>query len=165
MSRAGGGRSGGKGGLIVGLVIVVLLIAGLGVGGFLWNRSSAMGVAERYMQATMGLFKTGQLDTAALKGILVKDQAAAVEQAGGPLSEIANSPFARALTLLQASYKLGEGEIGFSDATVNATLSVQMGGRTFAVPMKIALAREGLAWKVDGKQTTISWNQIGAPQL
>ena len=123
--------------------------------------------AQQYMDAAMGLFKTGQPDAAILKSILVKDQAAKVDQGEGPLFDIGKGPFAKMLTLVQASYTMGEGEIGLSEATVHATLTVQAMGRSLPMPVKIALVREGLAWKVDGRQCEIAAPQLGgaAPQL
>jgi len=167
MPRAGGAaRTGGKGGLLIGVIVVVVLLAGLGVGGHFWSRSSAMSTAQKYMDAAMGLFKTGQPDAVTIKSVLVADQAAKVDQGEGPLFDVSRGAMARMLTMITATYAMGEGEIGLTEATVNATLTGQILGRQIPVAVKIALVREGLSWKVDEKESQFMWpGGGGAPQL
>jgi len=154
----------GKGGLLVGIIILVVILVGLGVAGHFWNRSSAMSTAEQYVEAAMGLFKTGKPDAAILKSILAKDQAAQVDQEQGLLFDIANGPFGPFLTLAKASYKMGEAKIGMSEATVNATITAQAMQRSFPLTVKIGLVREGLSWKVDEKKTQIVTVGAGGPK-
>jgi hypothetical protein len=164
MPRAGrAAKPGGKSGLVIGIIIVVLVLAGAGVGGYFYNRSSAVSTATQYMDAGMAVFKTGQADTATLKRILVKDQAAEVDKALGPLSDMANNPMAKQfLSQIQASYKMGEAEAGMREASVAVTFTVSMMGQSQSIPMKVVLVREGVAWKVDAKKTQSSVPGAGA---
>jgi len=169
MPRAGrAAKSGGKGGLLIGIIVVVLVLVGAGVGGFFWNRSSAIGTATQYVDAGMAVFKTGKPDVEALKRVLVKDQVAEVERSEGPLFDMSNGPLARFLTQIQASYKMGEAEVGLKEATVNVTLTMSMMGQSRPLPMKVMLVREGLAWKVDARKSQSSvagGGGGGAPKL
>lgn len=158
-------KPGGKGGMLIGIVIIVILLAGAGVGAYLWNRSSAVATAEKFMQAGTAVFKTGSPDFETLKRILVKDQAAQVEQSLGPIANLTQGPWARFLTSITATYQMGEAEVGLREATVNATLTLNFGGRTMSPQVKIALVREGLAWKVDAKKTQASAAGGPAPRL
>jgi flagellar basal body-associated protein FliL len=166
MPRAGGAaKSGGKGGLLVGIIVVIVILAGAGVAGYFWNRSSSISTAQQYMDAAMAIFKTGQLDVEGLKRVLVKEQVAEIEQAQGPLFDMANSPMGKFLTSLKASYEMGEAKAGMKEATVNVKVTMAFGTQSFSRDMKVALVREGLAWKVDSRKTQASAGGGGAPKL
>ncbi|MBM3957405.1 MAG: hypothetical protein FJ313_05070 [Gemmatimonadetes bacterium] len=158
MPRAGrAAKPGGKSGLIIGIIVVVLILAGLGVGGYFYNRSSAVSTATQYMDAGLAVFKTGELDTAALKRLLVKDQVADVDKAMGSLSDMASDPLAKQfLSQVQVSYKMGEPEVGMKEGSVAVTLTMAIMGQSQSVPLKVMLVREGLAWKVDAEKTQSS---------
>ncbi|MBM3474281.1 MAG: hypothetical protein FJX75_13510 [Armatimonadetes bacterium] len=174
MPRAGrAAKPGGKSGLVIGIIVVVLILAGLGVAGYFYNRSSAVSTATQFMDVITGSFKTGELDTATLKRILVKDQASEVDKALGPLGAMANNPLAKqwlSQMQAQASYKMGEVQADLKEASVAVTLTVSMMGQSQSIPMKVILVREGLAWKVDAGKTQTSVPGVGgagggAPKL
>jgi hypothetical protein len=167
MPRVGrAAKPGGKGGLLVGVIVVIVILAGAGVGAYFWNRSSAVSTARQFTDAAvMAMFKTGQPDLEGLKRVLVKDQVAEVERAQGPLSGMANSPMGKFLTSMKASYEMGEAKAGMKEATVNVKLTVAFGSQSFSRDMKVALVREGIAWKVDGRKTQASAAGGGAAKL
>ena len=154
MPRAGGAaKPGGKGGLVVGIIIVVVVLAGIGVGGYFWNRSSAVSTAKGYMDASLSVFTTGKLDVAGLKGFVVADQVKDFEQLESAMGGIDAGAIAGRLSELKPSYEVQGVSAGLKEATVKVKVSMSMGGQSMARDMDLALVREGAAWKVDARKS------------
>jgi hypothetical protein len=134
-------------------IVVVLAVAAAGL--YYWSRASVASTAKRYVERGLAVFTEGRFDTAALKQLVVKDEARAIEElekAGKALPGPYPGPKVASISVTCTVTKVS---VGLSEA--RATVKIEAAGDyASALPQSITvvLLREGLAWKVSGKRTT-----------
>ena len=149
-------RSGASGKLVA-VVLAVLVLAGAAVGGYFWNRAAAARVAEAYARACDALFTKGRFDTAALKTILCRRDAAklAASQADPRWMSRWDSWWALGggEAPFTSSFEVKEVSAGVSRAAVDVRVNISVDGMAMSKTQTIHLVREGVAWKVDAQKS------------
>jgi hypothetical protein len=155
-------------GIIVSILMVVVVLAGVGVGFYFWGRSAASGTALRFVDAQVAFFTQGKMDFATLRAVVTKEDVADIEKLEGWMNQLPGN-LSSLFGSVQATTAVKDQQVGFSDGTVTVTVTATAVGRSTSRDIQVAVVRQGLSWKVSSSKTGNVFQQFfdagGQPQL
>ena len=147
-------KPGGRSGLVIGLVMVVVVIGGAAAGLYFWSRASAASTALKFVDAQVAFMTAGKTDFATLKSVVTKEDLPELEKAESSMSQIPSGAMQAMFGSVKVTTAVKDVQLGLSEATVTVTAAIAPAqGAALSQEAKIALVREGLAWKVSAKKT------------